>query len=90
MNQKQQEIQTLRDGIRVLSQVIETKMSHANLTFFDHFAKGLKLLDDYDHERLDLKSITIRQAEFLNLSDYRNIIESMRRDFNSLLKSGTR
>jgi len=83
LNQKQQEVQTLRDGIRILSRAIETKMRHADLTLLDHFAKGLELLDDYDHEKLDSKGITIRQAEFPDLSDYRNIIESMRRDFDS-------
>jgi len=83
LNQKQQEVQTLRDGIRILSRSIETKMGHADLTLLDHFAKGLELLDDYDHEKLDSKGITTRQAEFPDLSDYRNIIESMRRDFDS-------
>jgi len=32
---------------------------------------------------LDPKGITIRQAEYPDLSDYRNIIESIRRDFDS-------
>ena len=83
LNQKQQEVQTLRDGIRILSRAIETKMRHADLTLLDHFAKGLELLDDYDHEKLDSKGITTRQAEFPDLSDYRSIIEIMRRDFDS-------
>jgi prophage maintenance system killer protein len=83
LNQKQQEVQTLRDGIRILSRAIETKMGHADLTLLDHFAKGLELLDDYDHEKLDSKGITTRQAEFPDLSDYRSIIEIMRRDFDS-------
>jgi len=83
LNQKQQEVQTLRDGIRILSRAIETKMGHADLTLLDQFAKGLELLDDYDHEKLDSKGITTRQAEFPDLTDYRNIIESMRRDFDS-------
>jgi len=83
LNQKQQEVQTLKDGIRILSRAIETKMGDADLTLLDQFAKGLELLDDYDHEKLDSTGITTRQAEFPDLSDYRNIIESMRRDFDS-------
>lgn len=83
LNQKQQEVQTLKDGIRILSRAIETKMGDADLTLLDQFAKGLELLDDYDHEKLDLKGITTRQAKYPELSDYRNIIESMRRDFDS-------
>ncbi len=83
LEQKQQEVQTLKDGIRILSRAIETKMGDADLTLLDQFAKGLELLDDYDHEKLDSKGITTRQAEYPDLSDYRNIIESMRRDFDS-------
>ncbi|MBE9461878.1 RhuM family protein [Dyadobacter subterraneus] len=83
LNQKQQEVQTLKDGIRILSRAIVTKIGDADLTLLDQFAKGLELLDDYDHEKLDSKGITTRQAQFPDLSDYRNIIESMRRDFDS-------
>jgi len=83
LNQKQQEVQTLKDGIRILSRAIETKMRDADVTLLNQFAKGLELLDDYDHEKLDSKGITTRQAEFPDLTDYRNIIESMRRDFDS-------
>ncbi|NIJ56144.1 virulence protein RhuM/Fic/DOC family protein [Dyadobacter arcticus] len=83
LNQKQQEVQTLRDGIRILSRAIETKMGDKDLTLLDQFAKGLELLDDYDHEKLDPKGITTRQAKYPQVLDYRNIIESMRRDFDS-------
>ena len=83
LNQKQQEVQTFKDGIRIQSRAIESKMGDPDLTLLDQFAKGLELLDDYDHEKLDLKGITTRQATYPDLSDYRNIIESMRRDFDS-------
>ena len=81
--QKEQEVQILKDGIRILSRAIESKIVDPDLTLLDQFAKGLELLDDYDHEKLDPKGITTRQAEYPELSDYRNIIESMRRDFDS-------
>src|SRR5690554_1815976 len=45
--QKQQEVQTLKDGIRILSRAIEQKADDQNLDWFHHFAKGLELLDDY-------------------------------------------
>ncbi|TLV00348.1 RhuM family protein [Dyadobacter luticola] len=83
LNQKEQEVQALKDGIRILSRAIETKMGDANQNLLEQFAKGLELLDDYDHEKLDLKGITTRQAKYPELSDYQNIIESMRRDFDS-------
>ncbi len=58
--QKQQEVQTLKDGIRILSRAIQQKEENQNLDFewLNHFAKGLELLDDYDHENLDKKGLS--------------------------------
>jgi hypothetical protein len=50
LNQKQQEVQTLKDGIRILSRAIETQMGDGNLTLPGQFSKGLGLLEDYDHD----------------------------------------
>ena len=58
LSQKQLEVQTLRDGIRILSRAIEQKAEDHNLDWLNHFAKGLGLLDDYDHENLDTKGLT--------------------------------
>jgi len=81
--QKQQEIQTLKDGIRILSRVIEQKAEDQNLEWLSHFAKGLELLDDYDHENLDTRGLTKRPANYPNLMDYHNVIASMRSEFES-------
>ncbi|WP_226334482.1 hypothetical protein [Echinicola marina] len=51
--QKQQEVQTLKNGIRILSRAIEEKIDDTNFQWLGQFAKGLELLDDYDHENLD-------------------------------------
>lgn len=67
--QKQQEIQTLKDGIRILSRVIEQKAEGQNLEWLNHFAKGLELLDDYDHENLDKKGLTKRPANYPSFLD---------------------
>src|SRR5690606_24877455 len=40
--QKQQEVQTLKDGIRILSRAIEGKIGEAELYWLEHFAKGLE------------------------------------------------
>jgi hypothetical protein len=76
--QKQQEVQTLKDGIRILSRAIEQKADDQNLDWLNHFAKGLELLDDYDHENLDKKGLTKRVANYPGLADYQNVIASMR------------
>ena len=83
--QKQQEIQTLKDGIRILSRAIECKIGETELDWLEHFAKGLELLDDYDHEQLDGKGLTTRSANYQESSDYEKIIETMRADFDSAI-----
>lgn len=64
MEQKQQEVQTLKDGIRILSRAIEQKAEDQNLEWLNHFAKGLELLDDYDHENLDKKGLSKRKEKY--------------------------
>ena len=53
------------------------------MVWLNHFAKGLELLDDYDHENLDKKGLTKRQAIYPDLADYKKVIWSMRSDFES-------
>lgn len=60
--QKQQEIQTLKDGIRILGRVIEGKLEENNIQWLEQFAKGLELLDDYDYEQLGQNGLTNREA----------------------------
>jgi prophage maintenance system killer protein len=81
--QKQQEVQTLKDGIRILSRAIEQKVDDTNLEWLNHFAKGLELLDDYDHENLDVKGLSKKKAIYPELADYQKVISSMRSDFES-------
>lgn len=81
--QKQQEIQTLKDGIRILSRVIEGKLEETNVKWLEQFAKGLELLDDYDHEQLDKKGLTIRQAIYPENAEYRQLVDTMKMDFES-------
>lgn len=83
LKQKQQEVQTLKDGIRILSRVIEQKAEDQNSDWLHHFASGLELLDDYDHENLDKKGLTKTRAKFPNLDDYKKVIFAMKSDFES-------
>jgi len=83
LEQKHQEIQTLKDGIRILSRVIEKKSEDQDLAWLNHFAKGLELLDDYDHENLDKKGLTNKQAYYPSLMDYQMVISSMKSEFES-------
>ncbi|WP_225586957.1 virulence protein RhuM/Fic/DOC family protein [Algoriphagus sp. Y33] len=83
LSQKQQEVQTLKDGIRILSRAIEQKALDQNLEWLNHFAKGLELLDDYDHENLDKKGLTKRPANYPEIAEYKEVIQSMKSDFES-------
>ncbi|SEM57402.1 death-on-curing family protein [bacterium A37T11] len=81
--QKQQEVQTLKDGIRILSRAIEGKSAEAGLEWLRQFAKGLELLDDYDHEQLDTNGLTKRSAVYPMIDDYQRVINTMKADFDS-------
>ncbi len=81
LTQKEQEIQILKDGITILSRAIEEKTE--NNEWLTIFAKGLSLLDDYDHEELDAKGLTTTEANYPSLEDYQKIINQMLAEFDS-------
>jgi prophage maintenance system killer protein len=79
--QKEQEVQVLKNGIQILSRVIEEKTEDNQ--WLSVFAKGLSLLDDYDHEELDAKGVTAREANYPSLEDYQELIKQMLSEFDS-------
>ncbi|MBJ7880700.1 virulence protein RhuM/Fic/DOC family protein [Gelidibacter salicanalis] len=83
--QKEQEVKLLKDGIQILSRTvgraIEGKL--ADDEWLAVFAKGLSLLDDYDHEQLDAQGLTTREAEYPSLEDYHKLINQMLTEFDS-------
>ncbi|WP_353718737.1 RhuM family protein [Dyadobacter sp. 676] len=60
--EKEQQVQILKDGIRILARSIEDKVDSEDLDWLATFVKGLTLLDDYDHEQLDRKGRTVRPS----------------------------
>ena len=83
--QKEQEIKLLKDGIHILTRsvahAIEDKASDNAL--LETFAKGLSLLDDYDHEALDTKGLTSKEANYPSLKEYQKLINQMLTEFDS-------
>ncbi len=79
--QKEQEVQLLKNGIQILSRAIEEKTEENE--WLSIFSKGLKLLDDYDHEELDSKGLTKKQAIYPAREDYQELINQMVVDFDS-------
>jgi death-on-curing family protein len=83
LEQKQQQVEHLKTGIRILGRVIEEKMDDTNSALLSLFAKGLTLLDDYDHETLDTKGKTVKECTYPNVEEYLSMIEEMYSDFES-------
>ena len=83
--QKEQEIKILKNGIQILARSVGKAIENQenNASFLEAFAKGLTLLDDYDHERLDTKGLTKKQAIYPTLTDYQMVLKSMLQDFDS-------
>ncbi|MFA5298732.1 MAG: virulence protein RhuM/Fic/DOC family protein [Lutibacter sp.] len=79
--QKEQEVQILKDGIHILSRAIEEKT--VDNEWLAVFAKGLSLLDDYDHEQLDAKGLTTKEAQYPSLEEYQKLINQMLAEFDS-------
>ena len=79
--QKEQEVQILKNGIQILSRAIEEQT--ADNKWLGVFAKGLSLLDDYDHEQLDVNGLTKREADYPSLEDYQKLINQMLAEFDS-------
>jgi prophage maintenance system killer protein len=46
-------------------------------------SKGLQLLDDYDHERLDIKGLSLVPGIHPHISEYESIVNAMRTEFDS-------
>lgn len=79
--QKEMEVQLLKNGIQILSRAIEEKTNENE--WLSVFSKGLKLLDDYDHEQLDSKGLTKKQPLYPTRGDYQELINQMVVDFDS-------
>ena len=83
LEQKQQEVLYLKTGIQILGRAIEAKNETKNNEVLNIFEKGLELLDDYDHEELDIKGITEKETLFPEYDEYLGFITEMYSDFES-------
>jgi len=81
--EKEQEVKVLKSGIQILGRAIEHKAKEEGYAWLDTFAKGLGLLDDYDHESLDKSGISKKKTKYPVLEDYYNMVEAMKAEFDS-------
>jgi len=81
--QKEQEVQYLKTGIRILGRAVESATEKPSTAMLALFAKGLELLDDYDHETLDTKGENTREVYYPTVDEYLAMIDEMYSEFKS-------
>lgn len=81
--QKQQEVEYLKTGIRILNRAIEQQATEEDSQMLRIFARGLSLLDDYDHQTLETKGKTIRETAYPSFDQYMELINTMYSEFAS-------
>jgi len=88
LEERNLELKHLKEGITILHRAIEQQAqsladagSLAGL--LEKFSSGLLLLDDYDHETLDIKGKTSRQTMHVSKEQYLALIDAMRNEFSS-------
>ena len=83
LQQKQQEVEFLKTGLRIVSRALESVGSEQEQEVFHQFSKGLALLDDYDHEALDQKGLTQKDTIYPQYADYMELVWQMYSNFKS-------
>jgi prophage maintenance system killer protein len=83
LSEKQQEVEYLKTGIRILSRAIEQQATSEDSEMLKVFAKGLDLLDDFDHQQLDSKGKTFKDCIYPTPEEYLQLIKNMKSEFVS-------
>ena len=88
LKSKQEQIQALQSTINLLTRSIENQISSVDeaqnvAKILDNFAKGLNLLDNFDHKTLDTKGSTEKEAVIIQEKEYLEIIDKMKSEFAS-------
>jgi len=81
--QKEMQVKHLKTGIQILSRAIEQQATESENKWLLHYAKGLELLDDYDHEELDVQGLSNQPAVYPAKREYQKLINQMKADFDS-------
>jgi prophage maintenance system killer protein len=76
-------VEYLKTGIRILGRAMEEITDEQNREVFRMFARGLALLDDYDHEELDSRGKTEKEVKYPEYQEYINLIHDMNSEFES-------
>ncbi len=85
---QQNKIQTLQSTVSLLTRSIQNQISTVDeaqdvANILDNFAKGLDLLDDFDHKTLDTKGVTQKESVVISESEFLKVIDKMKSEFAS-------
>lgn len=85
---QQNKIQTLQSTVGLLTRSIQNQISTVDqaqdvANILDNFAKGLDLLDDFDHKTLDTKGVTQKEAVVISENEFLKVIDKMKSEFAS-------
>lgn len=83
LEQRNQELKVLRSGLQILGRAIEETAHNEGPEWLNRFAKGLILLDDYDHERLDTKGLPVQKTVYPTVMEYQKLVDQMKHEFGS-------
>ena len=85
---QQNKIQTLQSTVSLLTRSIQNQISTVDeaqdvANILDNFAKGLDLLDNFDHKTLDTKGVTQKEAVVISENEFLKVIDKMKSEFAS-------
>ncbi|WP_319562878.1 RhuM family protein [Marispirochaeta sp.] len=88
LQEQQENIQRLRQSIQMVERSLSKQIHSIDdarnvFRILSEFSKGLDILDDYDHEKLEMKGKTDRAAIKIEPEEFLGLVREMRRDFDS-------
>lgn len=88
LSDKQEKIQTLQTTVSLLTRSLTNQIESLDdaqqvAKILDNFAKGLDLLDNFDHKTLDEKGSTQKEAVIIPVKEFLSVINEMKSVFTS-------
>ena len=88
LSDKQEKIQTLQTTVSLLTRSLTNQIESLDdaqqvAKILNNFAKGLDLLDNFDHKTLDVKGSTQKEAVIIPVKEFLSVINEMKSEFAS-------
>lgn len=88
LQEKTEQIKQLQHSLNLLNRCVETQAHNLDeaqqLTqLMSEFTNGLTLLDDFDNKNLDIRGKTVKEAVFIDVPEFLDVIDKMKPKFGS-------